>query len=136
MNSSLLRQITYCLSKIYLNSDFRLSVQVYKSAHMESLQVAREASATAVVIEKMDKPFDALNSDSKDLRRGKTFATNVKKNSPHIEFFREMRKFFESMSFVECKSTPPSKEGWIWTLNAVEVLWEKINKKNIMILKV
>lgn len=76
----------------------------------------------------MDQLFDTLNSDSADLRRGKPLATNIKESSPHHNFIREMKIFFKDLKFVGCKNTPPSQEGWIWTLNAIELLWKSLTQ--------
>ncbi|CAH2056102.1 unnamed protein product, partial [Iphiclides podalirius] len=72
-----------------------------------------EAVATAGVISNMDKLFDSVNSDSPDLRRGKIHATNLKPTTPHLQLFKDMKLFFNTLKFVGCTRTPPSKEGWI-----------------------
>ncbi|XP_045497005.1 uncharacterized protein LOC123697128 [Colias croceus] len=89
-----------------------------------------EAAVTAGVISKMDKLFDSVNSDSSDLRRGKIYATNLKETTPHLQLFKEMKLFFNTLKFLGCTRTPPSKEGWVWTLNAVELLWNKLRTKH------
>ncbi|XP_047036130.1 uncharacterized protein LOC124641914 [Helicoverpa zea] len=89
-----------------------------------------EAAVTAGLIAKMDMLFDSVNSDSSDLRRGKIHATNLKQTTPHLQLFKEMKLFFNSLKFIGCTRTPPSKEGWVWTLNAVELLWNKLRNKH------
>lgn len=74
----------------------------------------------------MDKLFDCVNSDSADLRRGKTHATNMSSKSPHKEHFDKMRKFFSTMKFIGCQRKPPSQDGWIMTLNAIERLFRNL----------
>lgn len=37
-----------------------------------------------------------------------------------------MEIFFCNMEFVGCSQTPPSQQGWIWSLNAVEQLWRNL----------
>ncbi|KAJ8708707.1 hypothetical protein PYW08_010089 [Mythimna loreyi] len=89
-----------------------------------------EAAVTAGLISKMDMLFDSVNSDSSDLRRGKIHATNLKETTPHLQLFKEMKLFFNSIKFLGCTRTPPSKEGWVWTLNAIELLWNNLRNKH------
>lgn len=89
-----------------------------------------EAAVTAGVISNMDQLFDSVNSDSKDLRRGKIHATNLKQTTPHLTLFKKMKIFFNTSKFVGSTRTPPSKEGWVWTLNAIELLWNKLRNKH------
>ncbi|KAH9632632.1 hypothetical protein HF086_004750 [Spodoptera exigua] len=59
-----------------------------------------EAAVTAGLISKMDMLFDSVNSDSSDLRRGKIHATNLKETTPHLQLFKEMKLFFNSLKFL------------------------------------
>ncbi|XP_059053042.1 uncharacterized protein LOC131847470 isoform X1 [Achroia grisella] len=89
-----------------------------------------EAVVTANVIAKMDKLFDTLNSDTADLRRGKPLATNMKCSTRNITFINEMKLFFKNISFIGSSRKPPSQEGWVWTLNGVERLWNVLRQKH------
>lgn len=78
----------------------------------------------------MDNLFDCLNSDCSDLRRGKAHATNLKHSSPHLKCFEKMKRFFSSIKYIGSPRKPPSQEGWIWTLNAIEKLWRSLVQKH------
>ncbi|CAG4934578.1 unnamed protein product [Colias eurytheme] len=80
-----------------------------------------DATPTANLIAKMDMLFDSVNAYTPDLR-GKKFSTNIKERTEHIALFREMKVIFKNLVFLECRSQPPSKEGWIWTLNGLELV--------------
>lgn len=97
---------------------------------MFSGELSLEALATADVINNMDRLFDCLNSDSIDLRRGKPHSTNLSQHSPHLEYFKKMKQFFQNLKYINCRQTPPSQMGWIWTMNGVERLWRQITKKH------
>ncbi|KAL4719467.1 hypothetical protein ACJJTC_012797, partial [Scirpophaga incertulas] len=88
-----------------------------------------DAAVTANVVASIDKLFDALNSDSSDLRRGKPQATNMTATSPHTKFFSDMKIFFENMKYIGSPRKPPSQEGWIWTINGVGRLWRNLVQK-------
>ncbi|CAG4981343.1 unnamed protein product [Colias eurytheme] len=81
-----------------------------------------EATITAEVIADMDRLFDCVNSDTPHLKKGKPYSTNLTNVSPHLKHFAKMKKFFATCEFVGCQSQPPSKQGWIWTLNGIEKL--------------
>ncbi|KAF9409722.1 hypothetical protein HW555_011012 [Spodoptera exigua] len=85
-------------------------IRIYRAA-------TSEAAVTTDLISKMDMLFDSVNSDSSDLRRGKKHATNLKEPTPHLH----------------CTRTPPSKERWVWTLNAIELLWNYLRNKHAII---
>lgn len=79
----------------------------------------------------MDKLFDILNSQTPDLRRGKPFSTNLSnKRQLLFKHITCMKHFFEKVEYVGIKRAPPSKEGWIWTLNGVERLWRNLTTKH------
>ncbi|CAH2085875.1 unnamed protein product [Euphydryas editha] len=94
-------------------------------------ELPNEAHATASFVSKFDELFDAVNADSPDLRRGKRHSTNLTSRSPHIALFNEMRRFISSMKYLGSKTIPPSQQGWIHTLNAIERLWNNLQAKNI-----
>lgn len=48
-----------------------------------------------------------------------------------MKLFAEMRRFISSMKYVGSKSKPPSQDGWIQTMNAIEKLWKNLQAKNI-----
>jgi len=81
-----------------------------------------------MIIEKMDQLFDALNGETPDLKRGKKYLTNLTWSSPHIRYFQEMKTMFEDMKFVGARAKPPSIDGFIRTLNAVERLFINLYK--------
>lgn len=86
---------------------------------------------TANVCANMDKLFDSLNSDSSDCRRGKPFATNMKENSLHKEHLMKMKSFFQTMKYVGSSRSPPSQNGWVWTINAMLLLWRHLVEMKI-----
>ncbi|XP_022833007.1 uncharacterized protein LOC111360937 [Spodoptera litura] len=88
-----------------------------------------EAVATANLISDMDQLFDGVNASTPDLRRGKKFSTNIKRSTEHLQMFTKMKHFFSSLEFLGCKGNPPSKEGWIWTLNGIEMIWRTFSSK-------
>lgn len=95
-------------------------------------ELPAEAHVTAMFAEKFDNSFDAVNADTVDLRRGKKYSTNISKDySPHLELFAQMRKFIFMMQYLGSKSKPPSQDGWIHTLNAIEKLWKNLQGMNI-----
>ncbi|CAK1597444.1 unnamed protein product [Parnassius mnemosyne] len=89
-------------------------------------ELPAEAHVTATFVQKFDELFDAVNADSPDLRRGKKYSTNLNKKTPHLALFRNMREFISNMKYIGSKSNPPSQEGWIHTLNAIERLWKNL----------
>lgn len=99
---------------------------VSKNIHCIPDQLPAEAHATAGFLQKFDELFDAVNADSKDCRRGKKFSTNMTKKTSHLNLFCEMRKFITNMKYIGSKSNPPSQEGWVHTLNAIERLWKNL----------
>ncbi|KAL4702878.1 hypothetical protein ACJJTC_005789 [Scirpophaga incertulas] len=76
-----------------------------------------DAAVTGNLVANMDKLFDALNSESSDLRRGKPESTNLTATSPHLKLFSEMKTFFLNMKYIGSPRKPSSQEGWIWTIN-------------------
>ncbi|CAF4918528.1 unnamed protein product [Pieris macdunnoughi] len=92
--------------------------------------LSTEAAITANVISHMDKLFDALNSDSADLRRGEIFSTNLTAKSPHHKLFQSMKYFLKTLKFMGSLRTPP-QEGWIWTINGVERLFKQFANEGI-----
>ncbi|XP_049868630.1 uncharacterized protein LOC126368613 isoform X2 [Pectinophora gossypiella] len=135
-----------CLKKDHLNPNNKQKMKVNLAAQVLSHSVAAgmfaristgelpaEAALTADLVSNMDKLFDSLNSEQADLRRGKPHATNLSQTSPHIEHFKKMKVLFSDLTFVGCSRKPPSQEGWIWTINGVEILWQKLsnNKKKL-----
>lgn len=52
-------------------------------------------------------------------------------NSPHLTLFNEMRPFISSMKYIGSRNSPPSQDGWIHTMNAIERLWKNLSTKNI-----
>lgn len=95
-------------------------------------ELPSEAHTTAMFLEAFDQLFDAVNADSPDLRRGKKFSTNLTAKSPHLELFKDMKTFISSMKYLGGRSNPPSKEGWIHTMNAIDKLWGNIQKLGIL----
>ena len=89
----------------------------------------QEATATATVISNMDSLFDAVNGDTPDRKRGKEFLTNMTPTSPHLKIFSKMKLFFKEMKFVGARSKPPSQEGWLRSINAIEKIFK--NLRNI-----
>lgn len=79
----------------------------------------------------MDKLFDLMNADSPDLRRGKPYSTNWSKTSPHAEFIKKMKGFFQTMKFIGSPRRAPSQDGWLTTLNAFLILRKKLKAANI-----
>ncbi|CAH2088509.1 unnamed protein product [Euphydryas editha] len=41
-----------------------------------------------------------------------------------------MKRFFVTLKFIGSSHKPPSKEGWIWTINGVERLWRNLVQKH------
>ncbi|CAF4883247.1 unnamed protein product [Pieris macdunnoughi] len=132
------------LTKDHLNPNAKQKMRVKLAAQVLSHTVAAglyakiadgalstEAAVTANVISHIDKLFDALNSDSADLRRGKIFSTNMTAKSPHHKLFQNMKYFFKTMKFMGSLRTPPSQEGWIWTINGVERLFKQFANEGI-----
>ncbi|XP_047041454.1 uncharacterized protein LOC124645663 [Helicoverpa zea] len=89
-----------------------------------------EALATANLISSMDDLFDGVNASTPDLRRGKIFSTNIKHNTGHLQMFDKMKFFFKTLEFLGCRGNPPSKDGWIWTLNGLEMVWKILSAKH------
>ncbi|XP_045505962.1 uncharacterized protein LOC123702291 isoform X2 [Colias croceus] len=89
-------------------------------------ELPAEANATATFVQKFDELFDAFNADSPDLRRGKKYSTNLTKRTPHLDLFKKMKMFIANMQYIGSKSNPPSQEGWIHSINAIERLWNNL----------
>ncbi|XP_045781588.1 uncharacterized protein LOC123878461 [Maniola jurtina] len=87
-----------------------------------------EAVVTATLISKIDAIFDALNADRPDL---KPFSTNLTKESEHMNLFKEMKMFFQNIDFIGARCTPPSVNGCIRTIRAVERLWHNLQEFSI-----
>lgn len=104
---------------------------LFKYLFSFSGELPAEAHATATLLRKFDRLFDAVNADTPDLRGGKKHSTNMTATSPHLELFKEMKDFIKNMKYVGSRSNPPSQEGWIHTLNAIERLWRNLQKKHI-----
>ncbi|CAH2086714.1 unnamed protein product [Euphydryas editha] len=83
-----------------------------------------EAAVTAGVTSNMDKLL-ILSTATLTIQ-----ATNLKQTTPHLQLFKNMKIFFKTLKFVGSTRTPPSKEGWVWTLNAIELLWNKLRNKH------
>lgn len=79
----------------------------------------------------MDKLFDAMNGDTPDRKRGKKYLTNMSSTSPHLDFFNKMKVFFTEMEFLGARSKPPSQDGWLRTMNAIERIFKNLKKYNI-----
>lgn len=94
-------------------------------------ELPAEAHATAAFLKKFDDLFDAVNADTPDLRRGKKYSSNLTARSPHLTLFGEMRRFISSMKYLGSKSNPPSQQGWIHTMNAIEKLWKNLQAMNV-----
>lgn len=78
-----------------------------------------------------------MNGDSPDQMRGKEFLTNMTSTSPHLLFFKKMKLFFMEMKFLGARSKPPSQEGWLRTLNAIEkIFFNNLRKYGIRSLSV
>ncbi|CAH2088902.1 unnamed protein product [Euphydryas editha] len=99
-------------------------------------ELPQEATGTATVISNMDKLFDAMNGDTPDRKRGKQFLTNMSSTSGHLDFFNKMKIFFRDMKFLGAKSKPPSQDGWLRTINAIEKLFSNLKKYNVNVLSV
>lgn len=108
----------------------KLSIK-YLNKFFFSDEISPEAVVTASLISKIDAIFDALNADRPDLKRGKPFSTNLTKQSEHMNLFKEMKMFFQNINFIGARCTPPSVNGWIRTIRAVERLWHNLQKLNI-----
>ncbi|KAF9413695.1 hypothetical protein HW555_008141 [Spodoptera exigua] len=87
-----------------------------------------EALATANLITNMDELFYGVNASTPDLRRGKKFSSNIKQSSEHLQMFYKMKTFFKNFEFLGCRGA--SKDGWIWTLNGIEMLWKILSAKH------
>ncbi|XP_063896832.1 uncharacterized protein LOC126056415 [Helicoverpa armigera] len=131
-----------CLSKQHLEPNSKQKMRVKLAAQVLSHSVAAglytkiaggdmptEALATANLISSMDDLFDGVNASTPDLRRGKIFSTNIKHNTGHLQMFDKM-KFFKTLEFLGCRGNPPSKDGWIWTLNGLEMVWKILSAKH------
>lgn len=64
------------------------------------------------------------------MRRGKQLSTNMRNSTGHIAYFKEMKLFFKKIEFLGCRRKRPSQDGWIWTLTALERLWQNLSKKH------
>ncbi|RVE41901.1 hypothetical protein evm_013451 [Chilo suppressalis] len=89
-----------------------------------------EASVTADIISNIDKLFDCLNGDTADRKKGKPHCTNMTDTSPHFDHFKKMIEFFDTCEFVGCHSSPPSKQGWIWTIRGVIKVYNNLKRKH------
>ncbi|XP_052746941.1 uncharacterized protein LOC128199842 isoform X2 [Bicyclus anynana] len=94
-------------------------------------EISPEAVVTATLISKMDNIFDSLNADTPDLKRGKRYFTNITKKSEHLQLFHDMKTLFQNIYFIGVRCAPPSVNGWIRTIRAVERLWHNLQKFNI-----
>ncbi|XP_045492431.1 uncharacterized protein LOC123691889 [Colias croceus] len=110
---------------------FSHSVTAGILAKIATNELPPEAHATATFTKNFDEIFDAVNADSPDLRGGKKYSTNMTIRSPHIDLFNQMRKFISRMKYLGSRSKPPSQDGWIHTLNAIERLWKNLQSKKI-----
>ncbi|CAH2109175.1 unnamed protein product [Euphydryas editha] len=132
-----------CLREEHLNPNSKQKMKVKLAAQILSHSVAAgiyskiangdmpsEAIATANLIAKMDMLFDGVNASTPDLRRGKKYSTNMRESTGHLTLFQEIKNLFKNLEFLECRSTPPSKEGWVWTLNGLEIVWKFLTKKH------
>ncbi|XP_059046613.1 uncharacterized protein LOC131842112 [Achroia grisella] len=110
---------------------FSHSVAAGILAKIASNELPNEAHATATFVKKMDDLFDSINADSPDLRRGKKYSCNLTMRSPHLALYKDMRKFISSMKYLSSRTTPPSQDGWIQTLNAIERLWNNLQVQKV-----
>ncbi|KAH9632244.1 hypothetical protein HF086_002879 [Spodoptera exigua] len=80
-----------------------------------------ETLATANLITNMDELFNGINASTPDLRRGKFFSANINHSSEHLQMLNKMKTFVKKFVFLGCRGYLPSKDGWIWTLNGIEM---------------
>ncbi|XP_042143896.1 uncharacterized protein LOC121834216 [Ixodes scapularis] len=84
------------------------------------------AKSTADFIERMDKLFDCLNSNSSTAVNGKmNYAISA--NSEHLEFLQEAVKWIASWRF-DSPRQPHTIRGWLVTIRAVLMLWEDLSQ--------
>lgn len=93
--------------------------------------MSQEAIATATIVSNMDKLFDCMNGDTPHRKRGKLQLTNMTSTSPHLTFFKNMKDFFSKMKFLGARCKPPSQDGWLRTLNAIERVYKNLEKYNL-----
>lgn len=91
-------------------------------------ELPQDAVGTATLVSNLDKLFDAMNGDTPDRKRGKKYLTNMSSTSPHLDLFNEMRVFFTEMKFLGARSKPPSQDGWLRTMNAIERIFKCLKK--------
>ncbi|KAM7311789.1 uncharacterized protein ISCGN_008696 [Ixodes scapularis] len=81
---------------------------------------------SADFIERMDKLFDCLNSNSSTAVNGKmNYAISA--NSEHLEFLQEAVKWIASWRF-DSPRQPHTIRGWLVTIRAVLMLWEDLSQ--------
>lgn len=87
----------------------------------------------------MDKVFDSVNGSTVNAKDCKPLKCAIKENSPHIDFWHEAIKVFESMVFVNKKTGQKTKQpvcikNWVITLKSFEYLWLKLKADNLKFL--
>lgn len=89
----------------------------------------QEAFDTAEFLLFMDKVFDSTNGSDLLPKSGKLLRTAVSNTTPHVQFWKEAIKVFESMSCSRPNRrhyVPPTFKNWVHTLKGFSYLWQKV----------
>lgn len=83
--------------------------------------------------------FDSLNVSTLNIPDGKVFKGTVKYNSPHHELWKESKKVFKTVKFLQKKvsgnkirlieTIVPSITNLIKTIEGMEAIWQVLTKK-------
>ncbi|KAJ8910056.1 hypothetical protein NQ315_012749, partial [Exocentrus adspersus] len=93
--------------------------------------LSNTAEGTADFLSLMDQLFDSVNGSTYEADHGKDLRCAVKKNSPHLDFWKESIKVLESAKFIKQNNSefvPPSLNNWIKTLRAFIYIWNTVSK--------
>lgn len=91
-----------------------------------------DALGTGEIIKFLDKLFDSFNGTSMYSSSSTTLRCRISSTSEHHHFWHSAKQL-SSVSF-EClkskkTSCPPTIKNWIRTINGIEYLWLKMQKK-------
>lgn len=86
------------------------------------------ALGTANFLLFMDKVFDSVNGSRVLAEEGKSLKCAVRDGSPHVDFWYEAIRVFNSVQYFTPSRTfvPPTVRNWVTTLRGFIYLWQKV----------
>ena len=90
-------------------------------------KLPEEAETTAMFLDKMDKIFNAMNSQS--LKSSQPYGHAMSASTDHVRFLKESIDFFNNLKLSK-PTTIYCIRGWKISINAVLGLWEDLHRDN------